>query len=218
MALDNSNPLFSMSQWVFHISESSQAALILYLPHVRESKTVLDSGFHTLDSGFQVLDSSLLSAELGFWIPIVSGISDSLSCIPDSKTQNSGFLELYSGFQNPGCRIPHFTSKNFLDSESVFPYQGRLYDFLSFVRLNPAIKLLTFDERFWAFWQYPCSNLRNINAQWHYRPLPHNSFDDGFQVNRSSHDSHFAIGLDVLTTYCWLSSNGVDRDLLYYCK
>ena len=27
----------------------------------------------------------------GFWVPIVSGILDSLSCIPDSKAQDSGF-------------------------------------------------------------------------------------------------------------------------------
>ena len=43
-------------------------------------------GFRIRGTGFQYL-----SVELGFWIPIVSGIPDSLSCIPDSKTQNSGF-------------------------------------------------------------------------------------------------------------------------------
>ena len=44
--------------------------------YVRESKTVLDSGFHATDSGFQVLDSSLcewnldsgLPSLMGFWI------------------------------------------------------------------------------------------------------------------------------------------------------
>ena len=51
-------------------------------PDVRESKTFLNSGFHVTDS---------LSVELGFRIPIVSGIPDSLSCIPDSKAQDSGF-------------------------------------------------------------------------------------------------------------------------------
>ena len=60
--------------------------LVIFSPDVRESKTVLDSGFHTVDSGFQYL-----SLELGFWIPVVSGILDSLSCIPDSKDQDSGF-------------------------------------------------------------------------------------------------------------------------------
>ena len=32
-----------------------------------------------------------ISVELGFWIPIVSGILDSLNCIPDFKAQDSGF-------------------------------------------------------------------------------------------------------------------------------
>ena len=56
-------------------------------PYVRESKTSWDSGFHAVYSGFQSW-----SVELGFWIPIVSGIPDSLGCIPDSKAQDSGFL------------------------------------------------------------------------------------------------------------------------------
>ena len=36
--------------------------------------------------GFQYL-----SVEFGFWIPIVSGIPDSLSCIPDFNAQDSEF-------------------------------------------------------------------------------------------------------------------------------
>ena len=36
-------------------------------PHVRESKTVLDSRFHAVDSGFQVLDSGFFVN--GTWIP-----------------------------------------------------------------------------------------------------------------------------------------------------
>ena len=35
--------------------------LTLGAPDVRESKPVLDSGFHAVDSGFQLLDSSLFS-------------------------------------------------------------------------------------------------------------------------------------------------------------
>ena len=40
-------------------------------PHVRESKTVLDSGLRAVDSGFQVLDSGLFQWTLdsGFRIP-----------------------------------------------------------------------------------------------------------------------------------------------------
>ena len=59
-------------------------------PTVRESKTVLDSGFHAGDSWFQVLDSSLCQWKLDseFQVPF--------SAIP----------ELYSGFRSPGLRIP----------------------------------------------------------------------------------------------------------------
>ena len=35
-----------------------------------------------------MLDSEILSGKLGFRIPIVSGIADSLSCISDSKSKN----------------------------------------------------------------------------------------------------------------------------------
>ena len=61
-------------------------------PLERESKTVLDFEFYATDSRFQVINF-ILSVELGFWIPIFSGIPDSLSCIPDSKAQDFGFHE-----------------------------------------------------------------------------------------------------------------------------
>ena len=66
---------------------------------VRESNSVWDLGFRAMDSGlwiprhgFRILDSrywiqASLSVELAFWIPIISGILDSLSCIPDSKAE-----------------------------------------------------------------------------------------------------------------------------------
>ena len=64
------------------------------LPHVRQSKVVLDSGSNALDSKFHVLDSRSvsLSVVLGFRIQMISGIPDSLSSIRDSKTQDSGFF------------------------------------------------------------------------------------------------------------------------------
>ena len=40
-------------------------------PHVRESMTVLDSGFHPVDSGFRVLDSGFQLS--GFRIPKRTG-------------------------------------------------------------------------------------------------------------------------------------------------
>ena len=43
-----------------------------------------------------------MSGELGFWVPIVSGITDSLSCISNSKAQDSGFYKQnVPGFRNP---------------------------------------------------------------------------------------------------------------------
>ena len=52
----------------------------LYCPiYVKESKTVLESGFDAVDSGFQVLDASL--------------------CPDSNRWWDSGFLELYSRFQ-----------------------------------------------------------------------------------------------------------------------
>ena len=43
-----------------------------------------------------------LWVELQFWIPVVCGIPDSLSCIPDSKAQDSRFhKQNFPGFGNP---------------------------------------------------------------------------------------------------------------------
>ena len=41
--------------------------------HVRESKTVLESGFHAVDSLFQAFDSSFFLWNLGFWIQSLVG-------------------------------------------------------------------------------------------------------------------------------------------------
>ena len=55
-------------------------------PHKSESKTVLDFEFYIADSRFL----QIRSVEPGFWIPIVTGIPDTLSCISDSKAQDFG--------------------------------------------------------------------------------------------------------------------------------
>ena len=69
-----------------------------------------------------------LSVEPGFRMPIVNGISDSLTCIPDSKAKDleftsknfpdSGFhKQKFPGFhitQAKFSQIPDFTTKNFL--------------------------------------------------------------------------------------------------------
>ena len=88
------------------------------LPHVRISKTVLDSGFQAVESGLQVLDSSLCQWNLdsGFQSLVWFGI---LSCIPDSKAQDSGFHK--QSF--PWLRIPE--EKISWIPESKFPYKGQ---------------------------------------------------------------------------------------------
>ena len=66
------------------------------LAHIAPCKEIQDSlGFWILRCGFRIPGTGFqsLSVELGFWIPIVSGIPESLSCIPDSKTHDSGFHE-----------------------------------------------------------------------------------------------------------------------------
>ena len=91
------------------------------LPHVRESKKVLDSGFHAVDSGFQVLDSRYWIPVFfnGTWIlaPIVGGIPDSLSCTP-----------------NPHAKISQIT-------ESGFPYTGGYGHQIALCRSNCEIHL-----------------------------------------------------------------------------
>ena len=69
--------------------------------HVRESKTVLNSGFHVVDSGFQVLNSGLL----------ING-----------KQWLTGLRSPWAELRipGPGFRIPHV--KMFKSSESRFPY------------------------------------------------------------------------------------------------
>ena len=85
--------------------------------------SILDSGFHTMDPRFQLLDSNLCQWKF------------------DSGSKNlrdSGFLELYSGFQNPGFRIPQANFPRFwipqvkisCIPESRFPYM-RWIDFSS---------------------------------------------------------------------------------------
>ena len=68
-------------------SISSLKATELKVP-VAQCKGIQDTfGFWIPDSRYSILDS--FSVGLGFRISIVEGIPDSLSCIPDSKVQDS---------------------------------------------------------------------------------------------------------------------------------
>ena len=77
-------------------------------------------GFWIPRPGFRIPGTGLsLSVEVAFrlpTVPIVSDIPDSLSCILDYKTPNSGFHEQ----EFPGYRIPQ--AKISLIQESGFPY------------------------------------------------------------------------------------------------
>ena len=72
------------------------------VPHVKDSL-----GF---DSVFQIPGTGFLSLLLkfGFWIRIFSRVPDSLSCILDSKIQDSGFHKK---------KLPGFRNPDFLDME-----------------------------------------------------------------------------------------------------
>ena len=78
-----------------------------------------------LDSTQWIPDSRSLSVGLGFWIPIVTGIPDSLSCIPDPKAQDSG-------------------SKNFPDSVIWIPLRGE-----SFSRMVSRRAFIYVESVFW---------------------------------------------------------------------
>ena len=84
-----------------HVTRDWDKEEIVSPPHDSKLFEVidLDSGFHAAesrDTGFRIF----LSVKLGFWIPVVTEIPDSFSCIPDSKAKDSGFQK-----QNfPGIR------------------------------------------------------------------------------------------------------------------
>ena len=55
------------SRELLHADLDSSEIILLPYRLVRESKRVVDSGFHALDSGFQVRDSGFFVS--GTWIP-----------------------------------------------------------------------------------------------------------------------------------------------------
>ena len=90
-----------MAKRVTHLGGSHFLELIRYMtlhfsPHVRKSKTVLDSGFHAVDFGFQELDSGLFRSNL------------------DPRFQSlMGFRIPWAVFQIPKPQIPDSSRKKF---------------------------------------------------------------------------------------------------------
>ena len=72
---------------------------------VAPRKGIQDSlGFWIPGCGFRIPGTGVqsLSVDYGFWIPILSGIPDSFSCILDSKAQDSRFHKhKFHRFRNP---------------------------------------------------------------------------------------------------------------------
>ena len=92
-------------------------------PHVRESKTY-SLGFWIPRHGFRILTTGFEIFFSGPWIP-------------DSNCSwDSGFIQLYSGFQGSGFLIPQTkfskildsTGKNFRDSGIRIPLHGAKYN------------------------------------------------------------------------------------------
>ena len=81
---------------------------------IRKTKAVLDSGFHVGGFGIPGTAFRNLFVEPGILIPILSGILDPLSCVPDSKAQ-------YSGFTVKVCWIQDITIKKFPVSRIQIP-------------------------------------------------------------------------------------------------
>ena len=100
--------------------------LFLIGPHAKQSRTVLDSGFHAVDSRFQVLDSwfsyqwnldSRLQSLVGFRIPLAEYRIPKPS-IPDSAGKNFPDSRLHKP-KIPRLRnLDYFTYKG----ESVFAH------------------------------------------------------------------------------------------------
>ena len=92
--------LFASFSRLFSVSTLTRARFTRFSPHVRESMTVLDCGFHTVDSRFRVLDSGFQLS--GFRISKRAGLQFFFVCVFDS-----GFW-LLAGFRilRSGMRIP----------------------------------------------------------------------------------------------------------------
>ena len=94
--------------------EQFQKQVITVSSYSKSSVMLIFDGF--THCGFQIPGTEFhsLSGELGFWIPIVSEIPDSLSCILDSEGQDFGFHKKI--FPNSG-----FHGQNFPDSGIPIP-------------------------------------------------------------------------------------------------
>ena len=144
-----SKPRYSV-RWVFFALLQSMTGWYkhrLFRP-IRESKTVLYSGFHTVDSRFQVLNSGMFVS--GTWIPDSNRLwdPDSSSCIPDSKAEYSWFyLQEFPVFRNPlhGTRGSTLVTSGFHPNNFNAYFRKMVYWFQRLIG-KPTLGLLTWAE------------------------------------------------------------------------
>ena len=112
--------------------------------HIRESKTVLDSGFHDTDSGLQVLDSSICQWNLDSGLQSLEGfrIRWAVFRIPlKPRITDYGFhKQKFIGFPYLG-RYMHHTA--------VIYYRARKVNFFNTVWLPEGIVLLVTGKHSW---------------------------------------------------------------------
>ena len=83
--------------------------------------------------GLQILDSCICHYNLDSGFHSFSGIPDSLSCIPHSKTQDSRFF-IFQEQNFPRFRIPQANISGI--SESEFPYMGSFSSCYKYVQFE----------------------------------------------------------------------------------
>ena len=73
----------------------------------RRRPWILNSTPRIADSRYQEVNLNSLSVDLGFWIQIDRGIPGSLCCIPNPRTQDSGFhKQKIPEFRIPRAKLP----------------------------------------------------------------------------------------------------------------
>ena len=102
--------------------------------HVRESKTVLDSGFRAVDFGFKVLDSGFLELysgfqSPGFWIPEakISWIRESGIPYMGRKSSCNEIDQLYFLFSHSGTFLLIYVNEYNI-AVQAFALQGTVSD------------------------------------------------------------------------------------------
>ena len=148
-------------RFVYSVKHFRPTACSNKLPHVRESKTVLDSRFHVTDSGFQLLDCSL--CQQNFYSSFQSLV---------------GFRFPWAVFRIPKPRIPDSTRKNFSDYGIRIPLVHRA-EWKKYIYNNQVLYFLFCCQTlFWASVEYSLPFLLGGHyflSEWNWRQVTYHS-------------------------------------------